>query len=57
MGTRNGVVFCAGPLNCHASAKIAQLLAARLTGLGDVGPLILPCDTLIVGFQSMLFVH
>ncbi len=44
--------FCAG-----VSAKIAVLLAARLTGLGDPGPLILLCDTLIVGFQSMLFVY
>ena len=49
-------ILCWG-VNCQASAKIALLLAARLTGLGDPGPLILLCDTLIVGFQSMLFVY
>ena len=48
-------ILCWG-VNCQVSAKIALLLAARLTGLGDPGPLILLCDTLIVGFQSMLFV-
>ena len=49
-------ILCWG-VNCQVSAKIALLLAARLTGLGDPGPLILLCDTLIVGFQSMLFVY
>ena len=49
--------FLCWGVNCQASAKIALLLAARLTGLGDPGPLILLCDTLIVGFQSMLFVY
>ena len=49
-------VLCWG-VNCQASAKIAHLLAARLTGPGDPGPLILPCDTLIVGFRSIMFVY
>ena len=45
--------FCAGA----SSAKLQPTSRHRpLTGLGDPGPLILLCDTLIVGFQSMLFV-
>jgi hypothetical protein len=49
-------ILCWG-VNCQASAKTVHLLTARLTGLGDPGPLNLPCDTLIVGFQSMLLVY
>ena len=49
--------FCAGASTAKLQPRSPICLAARLTGLGDPGPLNLPCDTLIVGFQSMLFVY